>query len=167
MTVFLNESTRLPRPVVAAAIVNSLHCPTHLLCAARSYPQHLRGLYELPGGKIEENESPLQALAREIREELGWELTYGKEICDSSGAWWPIGPQRHMGVWLSEYASPDLSERPAKEFISLPQLPTLTQAHVDIRWQPLHTVETLPWIPANLTIVREITRVCEQIRAQR
>ena len=57
-----------PRPVVAAAIVDSLRAPTRLLCAARAYPPQLRGRYELPGGKLEHGEAPLEGLAREIRD---------------------------------------------------------------------------------------------------
>ena len=46
-----------------------------LLLAQR--PAHKRhgGLWEFPGGKIEENESDAHAAARELREELGVEMT--------------------------------------------------------------------------------------------
>ena len=40
----------MPRPVVAAAIVDSLEHPTELLACSRAYPQELRGQFELPGG---------------------------------------------------------------------------------------------------------------------
>ena len=61
----------MTRPVVAAAIVDSLSEPTMLLACSRAYPQELRGQFELPGGKVEDNEDPVHALAREIAEELG------------------------------------------------------------------------------------------------
>ena len=67
----------MPRPVVAAAIVDSLTEPTKLLACSRAYPQELRGQFELPGGKVEDNEDPVEALTREIAEELGTRLTIG------------------------------------------------------------------------------------------
>ena len=67
----------MPRPVVAAAIVDSLEHPTVLLACSRAYPQELRGQFELPGGKIEEGEDAVAALEREIAEELGAHLRVG------------------------------------------------------------------------------------------
>jgi len=37
--------------------------------------------WEIPGGLIEENESPAQACAREIKEELGFDFVAGKLLC--------------------------------------------------------------------------------------
>ena len=57
--------------VVAGVIVNSAG---QLLLSQRSKPAELAGLWEFPGGKIEPGESRYQALARELREELGIEV---------------------------------------------------------------------------------------------
>lgn len=54
--------------VVAVALVNS---EGEVLLAQRPVGKNMAGLWELPGGKVEEGESPEEALARELREELG------------------------------------------------------------------------------------------------
>ncbi|MDA1139915.1 MAG: 8-oxo-dGTP diphosphatase MutT [Planctomycetota bacterium] len=46
-----------------------------VLIARRSLDQHLGGLWEFPGGKIEDGETNEQALVRECREELGLEIS--------------------------------------------------------------------------------------------
>lgn len=54
--------------VVAAVIRNAQQ---KILLALRPSDKHMGGLWEFPGGKCEADESPLQALARELQEELG------------------------------------------------------------------------------------------------
>lgn len=41
-----------------------------VLLAQRPAGKHLAGMWEFPGGKLEEGESPLDGLARELQEEL-------------------------------------------------------------------------------------------------
>ena len=45
-----------------------------VLVTRREEDAHLGGLLEFPGGKVESNETPIQALARELREELNINL---------------------------------------------------------------------------------------------
>lgn len=49
-----------------------------LLITQRQTNAHLGGLWEFPGGKREANETFEQCLAREIREELGIEISVGE-----------------------------------------------------------------------------------------
>lgn len=58
--------------VVAAALVDDRQ---RVLLAKRPEGKPLAGLWEFPGGKVEPEESPEQALVREFREELGVELS--------------------------------------------------------------------------------------------
>lgn len=53
--------------VVAAALINK---DGLIMLAQRPEGKTMAGLWEFPGGKIEENETPEQALARELEEEL-------------------------------------------------------------------------------------------------
>ena len=54
-----------------------------LLLGRRAFDPSV-GLWDLPGGFLEENEHPLDALVRELREETGLE----------------IEPQGFVGVWM-------------------------------------------------------------------
>ena len=51
-----------------------------ILITRRPAGSHLAGLWEFPGGKPEQGESPDEALQREILEELGARLTVGELI---------------------------------------------------------------------------------------
>lgn len=137
----------MPRPVVAAAIVDSLSEPTMMLACSRAYPQELRGQFELPGGKVEDGEDPTVALTREIAEELGACLTIGERVCPEGGQWWPILGGRVMGVWLAEVA-PNSQE------------PRAGASHLEARWVPLVNLGALPWIGADLPIVEAVVARC-------
>jgi 8-oxo-dGTP diphosphatase len=58
--------------VAAAALVDS---DGRVLIAQRPEGKQLAGLWEFPGGKVEDGETPETALIRELREELGIEVT--------------------------------------------------------------------------------------------
>ncbi|NND28050.1 MAG: 8-oxo-dGTP diphosphatase MutT [Myxococcales bacterium] len=56
-------------PVIVAAAVVIRDGRVLLTCRAEG--QHLAGMWEFPGGKLEDGESPEEALVRECREECG------------------------------------------------------------------------------------------------
>ena len=73
------ESLAAPKPdapsvpivlVAAAAIINDKN---EVLLAQRPEGKSMAGLWEFPGGKVEEGETPEFALMRELEEELGIE----------------------------------------------------------------------------------------------
>lgn len=57
--------------VVAAALTNEVG---EILLQMRPEGRHMGGLWEFPGGKVEQGESPESALVRELKEELGIEV---------------------------------------------------------------------------------------------
>ena len=57
--------------VVSIALVNELN---EILLSKRPKNKHLGGYWEFPGGKIEANEAPEQALIREIKEEINIDI---------------------------------------------------------------------------------------------
>lgn len=60
--------------VVAGALIDA---GGRVLLARRPEGRQMAGLWEFPGGKVEEGETPEAALVRELREELGVELDRG------------------------------------------------------------------------------------------
>lgn len=60
---------------VVAAVIS--RADSQILACRRAPGRASAGLWEFPGGKVEEGEDPRQALGREIREELGARLLIG------------------------------------------------------------------------------------------
>ena len=50
------------------------------LIANRSFEDNSQGIWEFPGGKVEENETFISALVREIKEELSLNIKVGNMI---------------------------------------------------------------------------------------
>ncbi|HVT08258.1 MAG TPA: (deoxy)nucleoside triphosphate pyrophosphohydrolase [Polyangia bacterium] len=64
-----------PRKLVVAALVRD---GSRILMSRRRPDQPMPNLWEFPGGKVEPGEAPTDALAREVREELGCEVAVGR-----------------------------------------------------------------------------------------
>ncbi len=63
------------RKLVVAALVRD---GTKVLMSRRRPDQPMPNLWEFPGGKVEPGEAPTDALAREVREELGCHVAVGR-----------------------------------------------------------------------------------------
>ena len=134
-------AARPRRLVVAAAIVDSLDRPTTMLCAQRSAPAHLAGKWELPGGKVEPEETPVAALHRELAEELGVEVRLGPVVPAAGGADWPILDHLEMRVWLAEITAGAAAP---------------LQDHGELRWVDRDALEDLDWLEPDRPIVRAL-----------
>lgn len=133
------DSSFARRLVVGAAIVDDLEHPNRLLAARRTEPSSLAGGWELPGGKVDEGESPLSALHRELLEELGVEVVLGDHVPGPlPGATWPLGDRYEMLVWL------------ARVVVGEPQP---LEDHDVLRWLTLPELYAVEWLPADLPIV--------------
>jgi mutator protein MutT len=120
--------------VAAAVLIDSRG---RILIAQRPPGSHLAGGWEFPGGKLESGERPLQALARELYEELGIEM--------GSGPHRPLGRVRHsypdreilIETWV------------VREFTGEPRgLDGQT-----IRWCQQQDLAAVPLLPADAPIV--------------
>jgi 8-oxo-dGTP diphosphatase len=140
-----NAGNRVRRDVVGAALVDDLDRPSRLLAARRTEPAALAGGWEFPGGKVDPGESPLQALHREVREELGVGIRLGAAIPGPLGmGLWPLGADFAMAVWLAVVV--DGEPRPLED-------------HDLLTWLGPTDLYAVPWLPADLPIVRAVERL--------
>ena len=120
--------------VVAAIIRNG----DKILATQRGYGDYKDG-WEFPGGKIEEGESPQEALVREIREELEAEIIVGDHLVTIEHDY----PDFHLSMqcfWaeLKDGAHLTLLE------------------HEAAKWLALSELDSVEWLPADVDVVRAI-----------
>jgi 8-oxo-dGTP diphosphatase len=108
-----------------------------LLVAQRARPPQLAGLWELPGGKVAAGESDESALARELREELGVDVTVGPRI----GADVPLTETMTLRAYRVTQTGGALHPND----------------HRALRWVSADELDSLPWVPADRAWVGELT----------
>lgn len=124
--------------VVAAIIkaVNENGDPI-IFATQRGYGD-LKGGWEFPGGKIEEGETPQEALIREIKEELETEITVG-ELIDTIEFDYPTF-HLSMDCFWAEIVSGNL---------------VLTE-HEAAKWLSKDELDSVEWLPADASIIEKI-----------
>ena len=117
--------------VVGAVIVQE----DRILCAQRGFTGALPGMWEFPGGKVEQGEAPRDALVREIDEELECEVVVGAEVTTT----------------IHEY---DFGVVTLTTFLCelVGGTPRLT-LHVEFRWLNTSELDALEWAPADIPAV--------------
>ena len=119
--------------VVAAVIRDK----DRIFATQRGYGEYKDG-WEFPGGKIEEGETPEQALKREIMEELDTEITVG-ELIDTIEYDYP-NFHLSMDCFWCELVSGHLT----------------LKEHEAAKWLDKNTLESVSWLPADITLIDKI-----------
>ena len=118
--------------MVGAALVRD----GRVLASRRTEPPRLAGLWEFPGGKVEPGESDVQALERELREELQVEASVGARL----GGDLLIGETAVLRVYLCTLVRGE---------------PALVD-HDAHRWLGADELLDVPWIPVDLPLVEQL-----------
>ncbi|MGX7204601.1 (deoxy)nucleoside triphosphate pyrophosphohydrolase [Enterococcus pingfangensis] len=121
--------------VVGAIIVDN----KRILCAQRGPEKSLANFWEFPGGKIEVNETPIEALKRELTEELLISVDVEEKAFESTKFEYDFGT-----VHLTTFVCHLLAGKP-----------TLTE-HVAIKWLYSDELDTLEWAPADIPTVKKL-----------
>ncbi|WP_409304166.1 (deoxy)nucleoside triphosphate pyrophosphohydrolase [Peribacillus sp. SCS-155] len=121
--------------VVGAVIVED----EKILCAQRGASKVLSFKWEFPGGKIEEGETPQEALQREIQEEMRCRVEIGEQI-EHTVYEYDFGIV-HLTTFYSRL---------------IEGTPVLTE-HAAIKWLPVEELSTLDWAPADIPAIEKLS----------
>ncbi|MBO8188764.1 (deoxy)nucleoside triphosphate pyrophosphohydrolase [Streptomyces spirodelae] len=130
----MGESTA-KRVVVAGAVIDE----GRFLAARRTAPPEFAGRWELPGGKVEPGESAQEALARELREELGVEV----EALDRLPGEWQLKADLVLHAWWAPLLKGE---------------PQPLQDHDELRWLTPEQAFDVDWLEQDLPFVEEVVR---------
>lgn len=121
--------------VVAAIIIKG----NKIFATQRGYGDFKDG-WEFPGGKVEEGETPQEALKREIREELAADIRVG-ELFDTVEYDYP---EFHLSMkcYICEFVSEEM----------------VLKEHEAAGWLTASDLGTVDWLPADRGLIDELKK---------
>lgn len=126
--------------VVAAVIKGKNENGESMIFATQRGYGDFKGGWEFPGGKIEEGETPQEALKREIQEELSTEIKVG-ELIDTIEYDYPTF-HLSMDCFWAEVVSGDL----------------VLKEHEAARWLTKDELDSVEWLPADVTVIEGVRK---------
>ncbi len=126
--------------VVAAVICDSIKEKNKIFATARGYGD-FKGGWEFPGGKVEKEETPEQALVREILEELDTLIEVGPYITTIEYDY----PSFHLSMdcFYCEVKEGHLELKEAEA----------------AKWLTKDNIKDVNWLPADITLIDKI--ICD------
>ena len=132
------KKKKVPLVDVALGVIENQE--GRFLVAQRVGNRHLSGLWELPGGKFEDNETPVEALKREIKEETGLDIEVKELLPNVNHAY------THFKIKISTYVC----------YIIDGKLKILDQR--PYRWIALNEIKELAFPVANRKIFKNYVK---------
>lgn len=129
------EKTKKPTRVVCAVVQRG----DLYLCMkrTRSHYSYISERWEFPGGKVERGENDYEALLREIREEMDWDIYVGRKIGEI------------------DYEYPDFSTHLVAYRCRCDEGDDFKLLdHLSYRWLPREELHTLKWTAADEELLK-------------
>ena len=125
--------------VVAAVIKATNEKGEPIIFATQRGYGEFKGGWEFPGGKIEEGETPQEALKREIMEELDTEISVGELIDTIEYDYTTF--HLSMDCFWCEIVKGDL----------------VLKEHEAAKWLTSNELNNVDWLPADITLIKNIS----------
>ena len=132
------KAVRVVGAIIVAEIDSEKEAPKKIVFATQRGYGAMKDGWEFPGGKIEEGETPEEAIVREIKEELDTVIKVERYIDTIEYDY----PEFHLSMdcFLCTIVDGDL----------------VLKEHEAARWLTKETLDSVDWLPADVTILDEV-----------